>query len=312
MEANKDNPEVSVIIPVYNDPYGLRDTLRSLVFQDFPNDEFEIIVADNGSTDNTKEIAEEFIIKYPDLIRTVTEDKKRGSYAARNKGIKASKGSITAFIDADMTVDKDWLSNVLDSLEEHQADCLTCRVEVYLKEETLFEKYNKMVAFPIEEYVLKKHYIPSGCSTIRKEVFSEVRLFDSRLISGGDREFGNRVYRTKYKMYYDSNIVMKHPARTSLRGILSKAFRIGRGSRQTYYYYPKRYKRRSRNIKNLLYFLPRKTTLRLAITMKGNKIWDEASFAEKLGFYLIDWATSVASHIGYIYEVFRKKGEANK
>ena len=49
--------KVSIIIPVYNDPDGLDDTLSSLVIQDYPNDELEIIVVDNGSDDLTFEIA---------------------------------------------------------------------------------------------------------------------------------------------------------------------------------------------------------------------------------------------------------------
>ena len=49
-------PSVSIIIPVYNDPFGLKETLDCLVTQVFPKDQYEIIVIDNGSTDSTFEI----------------------------------------------------------------------------------------------------------------------------------------------------------------------------------------------------------------------------------------------------------------
>ena len=54
---------ISVIIPVYNDSHGLRDTLESLITQNYPPENFEVIVADNGSTDNTLDVAKEFIQK---------------------------------------------------------------------------------------------------------------------------------------------------------------------------------------------------------------------------------------------------------
>jgi len=181
---------ISVIVPVYNDSRGLKDTLESLVNQNFPPENFEIIVADNGSIDNTLDVAKEFIQNYTKLIRFVVEDKTQSSYAARNKGMKDAKGSIVAFIDADMSVDEDWLTRISDSLEEHQADCLACNVEIFTKGKSVFGLYNKMTGFPVEDYVRNLHFAPTCCLVVRKIVCENAGLFDSRLISSGDKEFG--------------------------------------------------------------------------------------------------------------------------
>ena len=297
---------ISVIIPVYNDQCGLKDTLDSLVNQNFPKKDFEIIISDNGSSDNTLDTAEMFAKKYPELIHIVVENNIKSSYAARNKGIKASKGSIIAFIDADMSVDKDWLTRIVSSLEKYRVDYLACKVEIYLKENSIFGLYNKMTGFPVEQYLSNHHFAPTCCLIVRKIVFERVGLFDLRLISSGDYEFGNRVYRFGYKLYYDSSIVMKHPARSSFKQIFCKFFRIGRGARQISFYYPKYYKEMYRNILNLRNYLPSKPWSFFK-SMKGYKIWNKSSLLTRIGFYLIDWEVKIAVQIGYICEYIRIK-----
>ena len=297
---------ISVIIPVYNDQCGLKDTLNSLVKQDFPKENCEIIIVDNSSIDNTLNIAKEFSREYPRLVRILVEDCIQSSYAARNKGIKASKGSIIAFIDADMSVDKDWLTRIVNSLEKYGVNYLACKVEIYLKENSIFGLYDKMTGFPVEQYILNNHFAPTCCLVVRKNIFNNVGVFDSRLVSSGDYEFGNRVYRFGYKLYYDPTIIMMHPARSSFKKIFYKSFRIGRGIQQLSFYYPEYYKEKHRNNLNPRYYFPSKPW-KYFKSMKGNKIWDKSSFLTKVRFYLINWQMKLTAQIGYIYENFRKK-----
>ncbi|MBN1639413.1 MAG: glycosyltransferase [Ignavibacteriales bacterium] len=300
------NKFVSVIIPVYNDPSGLRDTLNSLVNQDYPKQQYEIILADNGSNDNTLDMAKSFIKKYPELIHIVVENNIKSSYAARNKGIKASNGKIIAFIDADMTVEKDWLSKVVNSLEKNQVKYFACQVEIYLKEKNIFGLYNKMTGFPVEDYVINHHFAPTCCLIARKSVFDKIGLFDSKFISGGDYEFGNRVFEAGYKLYYDNNIVIRHPARSSFRRIFAKFFRTGRGIQQIIFYHPKYYREIGRSILRLQYYLPDKPW-GFSKNMKRYEIWNQSSLLTKIGFYLISWEVKLATQLGYTYEKFKSK-----
>jgi len=300
------NKFISVVTPVYNDSKGLMDTLDSLIVQDFSKKNYEIVISDNGSNDNTLNTAEMFAKKYPELIHIVVENNIKSSYAARNKGIDASEGSIIAFIDSDMTVNKDWLTRIVKSFEKHQADYLACRVEINLGEKSLFGLYNKMTGFPVGKYIKKNHFAPTCCLVVKKNVLDDVGLFDSRLVSGGDNEFGNRVFNSGYKLYYDASIVMRHPARSTFKQIFCKFFRIGKGYKQLSYYYPKRYKELLRNIMNLRYYLPSKPWS-YSKKIKENKNYHKLPILTKIELYLIDWEVKLAMQIGYIYENFRRK-----
>lgn len=291
---------------MYNDPNGLNDTLKSLVVQDILPENFEIIVVDNVSKDNTLDVAESFARKYPGLVRVIVEKHVQSSYAARNKGIDASEGSIIAFIDADMSVEKDWLSKIIHSLEKNQVEYFACKVEIYLKEKNIFGLYNKMTGFPVKDYLINHHFAPTCCLITRKSVFDKVGLFDSELISGGDYEFGNRVFEAGYKFYYNDSIVMSHPARSSFKQLFNKFFRTGRGIRQIISYHPKYYKEIGRSILHLQYYLPDKP-LGFSKNMKRYKIWNQSSLLIKIGFYLISWEVKLATQLGYAYEKFKRK-----
>ena len=91
------NPFVSVIVPVYNDPEGIRDCLTALSEQSYPDDRYEVIVVDNGSTDSTRSVISEFPVTFR------IEDEIQGSYAARNTGIANAHGDVFGFVDADCT-----------------------------------------------------------------------------------------------------------------------------------------------------------------------------------------------------------------
>jgi glycosyltransferase involved in cell wall biosynthesis len=304
--------EISVIIPIYNDPAGLKDTLNSLVEQIFPKDSFEIIVADNGSTDDTLSVINNFINRYPKLIRRVQEKNIKSSYAARNKGISNAKGSVISFIDADMTVEKDWLKKVMESLQKNKTDCLVCNVQIVPREKSIFATYDRMVAFPIKKYVKELHFTPAGCLTIYKNIFYKIGLFDENLVSGGDREFGNRVHEAGYKIRYEPNIIINHPARSSLKQFLRKSFRIGRGLKQLSFHYPSRYNKMRKKILDPRNFLPKMSILRFTINIRGNKIWDNANSFQRIFFYLIYWLCCLSNYFGYIYEsLFKIKTKKN-
>ena len=305
-ETDVNSAFISIIIPVFNDPEGIKDTLNSLVNQDYPVDHFEIIVADNGSIDDTLPIIREYGEKYPKRIRVVIEDEIQSSYAARNKGIEAAKGSVIAFIDADMSVDKDWLTKINQSLKKDQWDYLACGLEIYFKNKTIFEMYDKLIGFPIKSYLFDSHFAPTCCLVVRRIVFEKVGLFDSRLISSGDHEFGNRVFRSGQNLYYNPDIVMRHPARSSFRELYKKSLRIGRGKFQLSLYYPERYPRWYRIILNPLNYLPDKPW-KFLMSRQGNKIWDELSFGDKITIYFFNWLLKFGNISGFFYECYRSK-----
>lgn len=302
-ETGADFSSISVVIPVYNDPDGIKDTLDSLVIQDYPPHHFEVIVVDNGSTDHTAAVIREYGRDNP-KIRLETEYSVHSSYAARNKGISSSRGSVIAFMDADMSVRADWLMRINRSLQENDGDYLACGVEIVGRDKTIYELYDKITGFPVGSYLHDDHFAPTCCLVVRKSLFMELGLFDSRLISGGDLEFGNRAYHSGKKLCYDPEIVMRHPARSSFRAHYKKLFRVGRGLRQLTVYYPERFHDREYTAWNPRNYIPR-TPWNFFRSYKGNKTWDELRLTDKIRVYLINWVLQLAKLGGYRYESCR-------
>ena len=228
----------SIIIPVYNDPVGLRKTLDSLLSQRGSSP--EIIIVDNNSTDNTFIVGSDYSERYPN-VKVISEARIQSSYAARNAGIEHSNGDVLVFIDADITVKKGWLKTIRKEIEG--CDYLTYDVEVYTpaSEETLVARYNEHTSFPIKEYAKERDFGGGGCIAVRRDVFEQLGLFDHRLISGGDAEFGNRVANSGRKITFTPKTKVYHPARASLRSQIKKEVRVGRGFCQLQRYYPDRY-----------------------------------------------------------------------
>ncbi|WP_187424725.1 glycosyltransferase family 2 protein [Campylobacter concisus] len=121
--------KISFVVPVFNKKEHIRDCLNSLISQDM--DDIEIIVINDGSTDNTLEILEE----YKDKIILKTKSN-AGVSAARNDGILLASGKYTICVDADDYVEKDYASCVYDIAEKFDADIVItdmCKVYDYKK-----------------------------------------------------------------------------------------------------------------------------------------------------------------------------------
>lgn len=223
---------ISVIIPVYNDPEGLRDTLESVVNQSFEGD-YEILPVDNNSTDSTREIIRKFEEDYPDLVRGLEENKVQSSYAARNKGIEESKGEILCFIDADMWVEDNYLSKIEGKFSENKGLMYAgCKVEKVIQNKNIFSRYRAMSAFDIENNIKGNNYAPTCCLIVRRKIFDEVGKFDHRLISKGDIEFGKRCYETGIEQNYLEDITLYHPTRSSIKSLIKRQKRVGKGKAQ--------------------------------------------------------------------------------
>jgi glycosyltransferase involved in cell wall biosynthesis len=230
----------SIVVPVYDDPDGVRTILESLLAQSTGH-EYRVVVVDNGSTDRTPEIVRSYENDH-DYLTLVHEREIQSSYAARNTGIHNTDSEILAFVDADMTVPEDWLDSALAAFESTDADYIGCHVELTLPDDpSLAARYDHHTGFPVEGYLEQQGFAPTCCLFVRREVFEDVGLFDHRLVSGGDKEFGNRVSEAGYEQHFAADVTMYHPTRNSLRELVSKDRRVGRGLCQLQRYHPDRY-----------------------------------------------------------------------
>lgn len=116
-------PKISVVVPVYNVEKYIATCLESLINQTFKN--FEIILIDDASSDNSLTIIKEFQ-KKDDRIILFEQEKNLGAAAARNKGIELSKGKYIQFLDSDDFFEKDLLEKMLNKIEEFNAQIAVC------------------------------------------------------------------------------------------------------------------------------------------------------------------------------------------
>jgi len=110
MEENKNSVFISVIVPIYNMGKYLNRCLASLEVQTYDN--FEIILVDDGSTDNSLNICKEFKKNVPRLPITIIHKENRGLSSARNAGIESARGQYVIFPDPDDWVDPDYLETI--------------------------------------------------------------------------------------------------------------------------------------------------------------------------------------------------------
>lgn len=113
-------PLISVIVPIYNVEGYLKKCIDSLLNQDYDN--FELLLVNDCSTDNSLQIAQKYVDAYPDKCIIVCHDTNRGLSAARNSGISYAKGEWITFVDSDDWVLEDYLSTLYDTAMTSKSD----------------------------------------------------------------------------------------------------------------------------------------------------------------------------------------------
>ncbi|WP_079890695.1 glycosyltransferase [Halococcus agarilyticus] len=298
-EADTARPLVSVVIPAYNDPEGVRVTLESVLAQTYPETSYEIIAVDNGSDDGTQSVIRAFCGQYPDRLSLEIEDEIQGPAAARNAGIRSANGSLLAFIDADMTVEETWLESVVAAMTENDRSYMGCNVELYddSDEETLVAKYDKTFGFRMERYIEESDFAGTGCLVVRRSVFEEVGTFDDRLRFSADREFGRRVHDAGFDQHFEPSIVMYHSARATVSELIEKSIRTGRGKTHLRTRFPERFETRSL-LDPRKYLPPHPVRFYLRATRT-----EQLSKRDLIGLFAIVYLSKLCRALGELYEL---------
>lgn len=221
---------VSVIVPFYGSGVEeLHRCVQALLQQSYPADKFEIIVVDNNP------IAILSSLSFLQNRRiTVVHQTVPGSYSARNLGISISTGTILAFTDADCIPDREWLTLGISSLI-NTPDCgliagAISPVYESTSQPNLFELYDSTIFLRQETYVNEYHFGATANVITYASTFKRVGLFDSSYFSGGDRNWGIRVWQSGLQLKYEPEAIVKHQARNTPDKLYCKARRlVGQG-----------------------------------------------------------------------------------
>jgi len=196
-------PLVSVILPTYNRAHIVSKALQSVLAQTYRN--FEVIVIDDGSTDNTKEIITNIACKDP-RVKYFRNNENKGPAGARNVGINLAKGELIAFIDDDV----EWFSDKL----ERQVNLLQTLPEDYA---VVYSGSYKIIGAGAKRYgpskniypkegdilnsLLKRNFVDTPSMLVRKNALFDVGLFDEKLPIMVDWELAIRLSK-KYKFKF--------------------------------------------------------------------------------------------------------------
>lgn len=219
-------PRVTVVIPVHDDRERLNACLDALAGQqDAPT--HEILVVDNGSTDGPAAVVEGRA-----QVQLLSEPK-RGSYAARNTGLRHARGEILAFTDADCVPRPDWLARGVETLDADPGlDLVAGRIHLFPSRAgrfTIAETFEAVYGFRQEDYVRERHYGATANLFARRRVLERIGPFDDGPKSGGDKEWCQRAHAAGLRIGYSPDTVIGHPMRRTLKELGGKTRRTWRG-----------------------------------------------------------------------------------
>lgn len=213
-------PRISVIVPHYADLERLDRCLAALARQTVPAEQFEIIVADNGSPAGTAAV--EKVIAGRARLVVATE---KGAGPARNAGVAASCGELLAFTDADCLPEPPWLEKGLAALDGH--DLVGGRVVVVPEHNgprTGAEAFETVFAFDNEDYVRRKGF------TVTANLFCARAIFDAtgpfRVGISEDADWCLRAREKGFRITYAAQAVVGHPPRPDWPALLHKWKRL--------------------------------------------------------------------------------------
>lgn len=229
------NPDVSVVIPVFNAAETFGEQLKALALQETSR-LWEVVISDNGSTDETVKIAESWSSRLPGL-RIVDSSDRRGVSHAKNVGAKAARGRLILTCDADDVVAPGWIEAMAGAAETcdviggaREAETLNSPVVQHWRSVDARSRLPIGVGFL--PYAVGSNF---GC---RREVFVQLGGWDESVFAygGEDVDFSWRAQMAGFKLCYEPNARIAYRLRDDLRGMWRQQLAYGRAV-------PKLYKR---------------------------------------------------------------------
>jgi len=227
-------PRVSVIIPVRNEQEYIEQCLISLLEQDYPAEQLEIIVVDGLSNDDTREIATRVFQSNGSLDWRILTNRDQVTPAALNRGVEAAIGRVIVRVDGHATIAKDYVRKCVEVLAETGAGC----VGGHVRPVGSGLMGGAIAAAHLSPFGLgggKLHDLsyegPADTAYLGcwpREVFETVGMFDESLYRNQDIEFNSRIRSSGKQVYLSRDIVVHYHPRASLISLAKQHFQTGK------------------------------------------------------------------------------------
>jgi succinoglycan biosynthesis protein ExoA len=230
-------PFLSVIVPVRNEGAFIAGTLEHLLCQDYPTNRFEVLVADGGSTDDTRTIVAALASRHRNL--RLLDNPGHWSSAGRNVAVQAARGEIVLLIDGHCTIDNPrYLVDLADAFTRSGADCigrpqpLDVAGATTLQRAIAAARASRLGHHPASHiYSNREGFVPPQSVAIayRREVFDTIGGFDERFDACEDVEFNHRAARAGLRCWFTPRVAVHYHPRDSLPKLFRQMIRYGRG-----------------------------------------------------------------------------------
>ena len=220
-------PLVSIVIPVYNRAHEISACLESLFALDYPPSKREIIVIDDASTDQTRDVVRQWEVKLISLERNM------GQSAARNRGVAAASGVIIACVDSDCTAEPSWLRDLVPYFQDSRNVLVGGYVDSFYRQ-TRLDRYEE-AASPLnmgEEIAVGKgsesdFYVPTCNVLVKRDAYLQVGGLDETLRVGEDVDLCWRLKEAGFRLLYVPKGRVKHKHRNRFLATFARRFDYG-------------------------------------------------------------------------------------
>lgn len=335
-------PKISVVVCSYNRGEKIRNCLDALINQSLPENQYEIVVVNDGSTDETGNILKEY-----KNIKVVTNNPNQGLAQSRNNGARASRADIIAFTDDDCIADKDWLGNILLTYKDPSIMGVGGKIVPYRTNKWLLKYYeannplahltfsfdeSSGIVYTLRQYIKRSFslkelsekantqlfMIVGANMSMRRSIFEAVGGFDPNIKFGGEEEdFWKRLRKIdpNIKLLYNPKAVIGHDYDPSFKDAARRNYKYGIGAARLFL--------KDRNRLPVLYpfpililmsllllaFSPYFIVLSFALTLGLYSGWVKASFTKRHPQYLLFALTQMILELinsyGFFVGVFR-------
>lgn len=208
MNKKYENKTVSIIIPIYNSEKYIGETIESVLNQSY--EDIEIIVVDDCSTDNSKEIAKSYTEKYKNVVY-FSQEKNEGVAVARNKGMLIAKGRYIAFLDSDDVWKPDKLSKQLELMDKKNAKICFTAIQMIDESGEIIKDICDVRDVVDYKFILKNTMIATSSVIIDRKLVGEFSMTLRR--SGQDYSTWLKLMRDGSKAYGINEPLVKYRVR---------------------------------------------------------------------------------------------------